>query len=47
MALFPLLFVNGVALGSLVPIKGTKKEIARLKERMTYLHYQIEYVNLA
>jgi hypothetical protein len=47
MALFPLFFINCVALGCLVPIKGTKKEIARLKERMTYLHYQIEYMYLA
>ena len=45
-ALFPTFFINSVAFACLVPIKGTKKEIARLKERMTYLHYQIEYVNL-
>jgi hypothetical protein len=46
MALFPLFFINCVALGCLVPIKGTKHEITRLKERLAYLHYQIEYVNL-
>ena len=46
MALFPLFFINCVALGSLAPIKGTKHEITRLKERLTYLHYQIEYINL-
>jgi len=46
MALFPLFFINCVALGCLVPIKGTKSEIARLKEKITYLHYQIEYANI-
>lgn len=45
-ALFPLFFINTVALGCLWTIKGTKAEIARLKERLTYLHYQIEYINL-
>jgi hypothetical protein len=42
----PLLFINLVALMSLVPIKGTKKEIARLKERLTYLKLRIEYDGL-
>lgn len=42
----PLLFINLCALMSLVPIKGTKREIARLKERLTYLKLRIEYENL-
>ena len=46
-SVIPLFFINTVALGCLVPIKGTRKELARLKNRMTYLHYQIEYVNLS
>ncbi len=46
-AFIPLFFINTVAFGALVPIKGTRREISRLKERMTYLHYQIEYTNLA
>jgi hypothetical protein len=46
MALFPMFFINTVALGCLAPIKGTKNEISRLKEKLTYLHYRIEYVGL-
>lgn len=42
----PLLFINLVALMSLVPIKGTKREIARLKERLTYIKLRIEFDNL-
>ena len=39
----PLLFINLVALTCLVPIKGTKKELARLKERETYIKLRLEY----
>lgn len=39
----PLMFINLVALCGLVPIKGTKKEIARIKERMTYLKLAMEF----
>lgn len=39
----PLMFINLVALCSLVPIKGTKREIARVKERMTYLKLAMEF----
>jgi hypothetical protein len=37
MASTPLMFINLIALTALVPIKGTKREIARINERMTYL----------
>ncbi len=46
-ALVPMFFINTVAFGAVVPIGGTKKQIARLKERMIHIHYQIEYTNLA
>ncbi len=46
-AFIPLICINTVAFACLVPIKGTKREVSRMKERLTYLHYQIEYVNLA
>ena len=42
----PLMFINLVALCGLVPIKGTKKEIARIKERMTYLKLAMEFDNI-
>lgn len=45
-AITPLLFINSVGLVCLAPIKGTKKEIARLKERLNYLRFQIEYSNI-
>lgn len=43
MATTPLLFINLVALTCLVPIKGTKRELARLRERETYIKLKIEY----
>lgn len=46
MAMTPLLFINAVALAGLSPIKGTKREIARLKEKLTYVKFQIEYRNV-
>lgn len=46
-AFIPLICINVLACGCIVPIKGTKREISRLKERLTYIHYQIEYANLA
>lgn len=42
MASTPLMFINLTALTSLVPIKGTKREIARINERMTYLKFAME-----
>ncbi|MFN8553889.1 MAG: hypothetical protein U0103_20640 [Candidatus Obscuribacterales bacterium] len=46
MAMTPLLFINAIALACLAPIKGTKREIARLKEQLTYVKFQIEYRNV-
>lgn len=42
MASTPLMFINLTALTALVPIKGTKREIARINERMTYLKLAME-----
>ena len=42
----PLFFINLAAFCCLPLIVGTKGEIARLKDRLTYVHYQIEYHNL-
>jgi hypothetical protein len=45
-ALTPLMFINTMGLVCLAPIKGTKQEISRLKERIAYLKAQIEYQNV-
>jgi hypothetical protein len=41
-----IMFINLSAFFCLPPIKSTRREIARLKEQLTYLHYQIEYRHL-
>jgi len=46
MSCTPLMFINLSALCCLVPIKGTRREIARLKERLNYVKFQIEYNHL-
>lgn len=46
MALTPLTFINAVALACLAPIKGTRAEIARIKERVQYVRFQMEYANV-
>jgi len=38
----PLMFINLTALVCLSPIKGTKRELARLKERETYIRLELE-----
>lgn len=45
-ALTPLMFINSFALVCLSPIKGTKIEIGRLKEKIKYLRIQIEYSSI-
>lgn len=45
-ALTPLMFINSLGLVCLSPIKGTKREIARLKEKIKYIRVQIEYRNI-
>jgi hypothetical protein len=42
-ALTPLLFINLLGLLCLVPIKGTKVQIGRLKDRMTNLKLRLEF----
>jgi hypothetical protein len=42
----PILYINSTALICIVPIRGTRKEIARLKEKLNYLKFQIEYGHL-
>jgi hypothetical protein len=42
----PFLFINSVALLFLVPIKGTRSEIARLKERLSCVRFNIEFGHL-
>lgn len=42
----PFLFINSIALISLVPIKGTRSEIAKLKERLSYIRFNIEFGHL-
>lgn len=46
MAFTPMFFINSIALACLSPIKGTKMEVARLKERLTYMRFQVEYLNM-
>src|ERR1044071_1191880 len=46
LSMTPLMFINTIGLACLSPIKGTKKEIARLKEKMRLLRHKIEYQNL-
>ena len=41
-----LLYINCCALLCIVPIRGTKREIARLKEKLNYVRFQIEYSHL-
>lgn len=42
----PFLFINSLALIMIVPIKGTRAEIARLKERLSYVHFNLEFGHL-
>lgn len=43
MAFTPLTFINFVALSCLSPIKGTRREITRLREKKQYVQFQMEY----
>ncbi len=42
----PLLFINSCAFLCIVTINGTNKEIARLKERISYIKFKLEYGHL-
>ncbi|HEY9788135.1 MAG TPA: hypothetical protein V6D17_22290, partial [Candidatus Obscuribacterales bacterium] len=46
MATTPLIFINSVGLVCLSPIKGTKREIARLQERISYVKFRIRFKHL-
>ncbi len=46
MAGTPLLFINVSAMLCLIPIKGTRQEISRLKNRLAYLRFKHEYGHL-
>lgn len=42
----PFLFINSLALLCIVLIKGTRAEIARLKERISYVRFKLEFGHL-
>lgn len=42
----PFLFINSIALLGIILIKGTRTEIARLKERISYVKFKIEFGHL-
>lgn len=46
MAMTPMMFINTIALAGLSPIKGTNREIARIKEKLKLVRSRIEYSNL-
>jgi hypothetical protein len=46
MACTPLLVVNGSAMLCLLTIKGARREISRLKNRLAYLRFKHEYGHL-
>jgi hypothetical protein len=46
MGFTPIFFINTIALACLAPIKGTKREIERLREKLKYLKFQVEYHSL-
>ena len=45
-ALVPLVFINAVALAFLIPIKGGKRQISHLRERLGFIKFKIEHSNL-
>ena len=46
MAGTPLMFINASTLMFLVCITGTRRQISRVKERLKYIQFQIDYSNL-
>lgn len=42
----PFLFINTIGLLMVIPIKGTRNEIARLKEKLAHLRFQLEFGHL-
>jgi hypothetical protein len=47
MSLTPTMFINSIGLVVLSPIFGTKREIAKLKQRLLFVRHRIEYLNLS
>jgi len=45
-AFTPFLFVNCVGFVAMIPIRGTKREIYRLQQRLIFLRAQIDYSHL-
>ena len=46
MAMTPFIAINVCALVCIVAIRGTRKEIARLKERISYVRFKLEFGHL-
>ncbi len=46
MAITPMLFINLSALVCLTPIKGTKREIERIQEKIAYLKFSVRFKHL-
>ncbi len=46
MAITPMLFINLTALLCLTPIKGTKREIERIQEKIAYLKFSVRFKHL-
>jgi hypothetical protein len=46
MAITPMLFINLTALICLTPIKGTKREIERIEEKIAYLKFSVRFKHL-
>lgn len=46
MAITPMLFINLSALVCLTPIKGTKREIERIQEKIAYLKFTMRFKHL-
>lgn len=42
----PFLFINSLAMLFIVVIRGTRKEISRLKERISYVKFKIDFGHL-
>jgi hypothetical protein len=46
-AFTPFLFVNGVGFVAIIPIRGTKREIYRLQQRLVFLKAQMDFSHLS
>jgi len=46
MACTPLLFINSLALMCIIPLRGTKKQVAHLEEQLSYIKFQVEFKQL-